>query len=263
VGLDDGELSLRGGVVACSPSEGVVAEEEAEGGSLAGCRCAPGEGVLNEFGLEVCLGREGLLLKASLFGDGDVGVGVLESLCGAESWVINERTWTQSANRLGLSPGSSASLYTSNHSKFRSFFRTRTQPSQTQCMIAPAARPLHASASCAPSVWNSVAGETEMPHTSISTHGGVLGAPPSPRRKAAWQAGRSLTMRSCTAEARTQQTTNRPQPELFRDAPWCTGQDRASIETTGCCVHDLFSVPGARFSGPRHSCAGYRSIRTR
>jgi hypothetical protein len=79
LGLGDGEFSTEGGVAACSPS-GVVAEEAAEGGSLAGCRCAPGEGVLNESGLEVCLGREGLLLKASLFGDGDVGVGILESL---------------------------------------------------------------------------------------------------------------------------------------------------------------------------------------
>lgn len=91
-GLDDGELSREVGAATCSPSEGVVADEDADGASLERCRNAAREGESTESGLEACIGREDLLRKDSVLGD-DVGVGVLESLRGAESWVINERTF--------------------------------------------------------------------------------------------------------------------------------------------------------------------------
>ena len=78
MGLGDGELSTVGGVAACSPSEGVVADEDTDGGSLARSRNAAGEGVpVDSGGHEWCF-RKGCFCKGSL---GDVaGVGVRESL---------------------------------------------------------------------------------------------------------------------------------------------------------------------------------------
>ena len=83
MGLDDGELSSEVGETACSPSPsdgGVVAADEADGGSLARSRCVPGEGVPME-SVRTCglRGRE-RRWKGSFLGDDEVGVGLLESL---------------------------------------------------------------------------------------------------------------------------------------------------------------------------------------
>lgn len=97
-GLDDGELLSEFSAATCSASDGdVVAEDDADGGSLEGSRNGGGEGVPNECGLESGFDRR-LLGKVSLLGD-DAGVGVLESRCCAENWLINESTFKYQGNR--------------------------------------------------------------------------------------------------------------------------------------------------------------------
>lgn len=81
-GLDDGELVTACAVATCSNSAGDVADEAADVGSLESRR-GGGDGVaVSESGPES--GFEGGWWKVSFLGD-DAGVGVLESLRGAES----------------------------------------------------------------------------------------------------------------------------------------------------------------------------------
>jgi hypothetical protein len=82
VGLDDAELSTEVGEAACSASSdgGVLAADEADGGSLARSRCVLGAAETAESVRTCCCDcfeRE-RLWKELLLGD-DAGVGVLES----------------------------------------------------------------------------------------------------------------------------------------------------------------------------------------
>lgn len=75
-GLEDGELFIGFDGAACSLSEGVVADDAVDAGSVAPSRSGGGEGVGTEPGLQSGFGWD--FWKVSVWGD-DAGVGVLES----------------------------------------------------------------------------------------------------------------------------------------------------------------------------------------